>query len=262
MHDEHDEDEDLEEGLSEEDVARIEADYHEAQGDEERYDLALALGDIWLGSDPDLSRAWYEKALAARAGDSEAAAGRAEAFFEEWQFDDAAKGVASAGKGARASFVLGMLADRARDGAAAARHYQAANKLDPERFPVPTRFSAEQIEQAATAALAELPDDARELLEGSSVIIEDFPADELRDDYKSEGLAPTILGLFEGTPPKLLAHDAVPELPPRITLFQTNIERIAADADALRDEIARTLLHEVGHLLGMDEEDLEDAGFE
>ena len=47
-------------------------------------------------------------------------------------------------------------------------------------------------------------------------------------------------------------------LPPRIHLFQRNLERFAVDREELQEEIAVTLYHELGHYLGLDEEELEE----
>ena len=46
------------------------------------------------------------------------------------------------------------------------------------------------------------------------------------------------------------------EFPPRILLFQRNLERYARDEAELRREIARTLHHELAHYLGFGEEDM------
>ena len=45
-------------------------------------------------------------------------------------------------------------------------------------------------------------------------------------------------------------------------LFRKNLERVAGDADELREEIRTTLLHETGHFFGMDEDDLAGVGLE
>ncbi len=259
----HDEDD---EELTEDDVLRIEQDYEKATTPEEKYDLALALGDIWLGTDAEASLAWYEAALDAAAGDPEALSGKAEALFELWRFREAAVACKEAlGKGrdeARAHYVQAMLHERARKGDDARRHYELAHQRDPERFPLPARLSRKAFEQSVGDALKSIPEPVQQMMKDVTVVVEDFPDDELKDSYVSEGLAPTLLGLFEGTPPAERSHNALPALPPRITLYQKNLERVAHDRKTLVEEIANTVLHEVGHVVGMDEDDLEDAGYE
>ena len=50
--------------------------------------------------------------------------------------------------------------------------------------------------------------------------------------------------------------------PSSIALFQRNLERYARDREELLDEIRVTLLHEVGHFLGLDEDQLRDLGLD
>jgi len=70
------------------------------------------------------------------------------------------------------------------------------------------------------------------------------------------------LGLFTGTPLDRQGETGSPvDLPPRILLFQRNLERFSALAGDLQEQITVTLYHELGHYLGMDEESLDDAGF-
>ena len=79
----------------------------------------------------------------------------------------------------------------------------------------------------------------------------------------SEGLSPTILGVFHGTPiDERLATHAGHQETVRITLFQKNLERFARTREELLEEIRITVLHEVGHLLGLDEDELYDRGLD
>ena len=73
---------------------------------------------------------------------------------------------------------------------------------------------------------------------------------------------PELLGLFVGAPNTEASADENAELPPRIFLFQRNLERAAKDRAALREEIRVTLYHEIGHLLGFDEEGVAEMGLE
>jgi predicted Zn-dependent protease with MMP-like domain len=71
------------------------------------------------------------------------------------------------------------------------------------------------------------------------------------------------LGLFTGTGLDQIGQSGAPvDQPPRIMLFQRNLERFSAMAGELREQITVTLYHELGHYLGMDEEDLDGAGFQ
>ncbi|MFN7971134.1 MAG: metallopeptidase family protein [Acidobacteriota bacterium] len=264
MHD-HDEDEE-DAGYTEEDVRKIQEDYEAAKSSEERYDLALALGDIWLGDDAEAALSWYEKAHEEMPDDPEALSGQAEALFEMWEIADAETACRDAlekhGADSRAHYVLAMIQERRGKEADAMRHYKVASKEDPERFFVPPRLTRHAFESAAKDAMREIPGEVLQLLKDTTIVIEDLPSDARIEDFQREGLSPTLLGLFEGTPPLERSHDAPPALPPRITLFQRNVERVSPDRETLVDEIARTVLHEIGHCAGLDEDDLEDAGYE
>lgn len=68
------------------------------------------------------------------------------------------------------------------------------------------------------------------------------------------------LGLFEG--PSAMEEIDAHELP-RIRLFLANLwEWVDGDEEDYRDEVATTFLHELGHFLGWDEDDLEERGLE
>lgn len=75
-------------------------------------------------------------------------------------------------------------------------------------------------------------------------------------DLIAEGFAEDILGLFTGSPHGTELHEDQP-MPAQIILFLSNIWDFAeADADSFREEVRITYLHELGHYLGWDEDDL------
>lgn len=68
------------------------------------------------------------------------------------------------------------------------------------------------------------------------------------------GVDPDLMGLFEG---RAFVDDATDPLPPTVFLFLENIyEESGHDPEIYRDEVRRTLLHEIGHYLGLDEDGL------
>jgi predicted Zn-dependent protease with MMP-like domain len=89
-------------------------------------------------------------------------------------------------------------------------------------------------------------------------VVEDLPSDALLSD-EAPPLDPELLGLFVGTArtERTFAAAGI-ESPPRILLFQRNLERFARDEAELRREIARTLHHELAHYLGFEEEQMAD----
>ena len=109
-------------------------------------------------------------------------------------------------------------------------------------------------------ALGLVPAEFRLYLEGVSVVIEDWPADELLDDLgvpEDE----TLYGLYSGhalTEGPRQSGD----LPPRITLYRGPLRSDCEDEDGLRDEIATTVIHEIAHHFGIGEARLEELGWD
>jgi predicted Zn-dependent protease with MMP-like domain len=73
---------------------------------------------------------------------------------------------------------------------------------------------------------------------------------------QADGIDADLLGLFVGLPFPEAESGAV-DVPPQIYLFLRNLwDEVDGDIDTLRDEIRTTYLHELGHYLGLEEEDL------
>ncbi|TMD93562.1 MAG: metallopeptidase family protein [Chloroflexi bacterium] len=99
--------------------------------------------------------------------------------------------------------------------------------------------SMAQFEAAAQAAVDSIPDEFKPYLQNTIFIIE-------------EGSKEGLMGLYEGAT-ALGAGEGMPE---RVTLFKRSHELAADSMDALVEEVRRTILHEVGHHFGMEEDDL------
>lgn len=115
--------------------------------------------------------------------------------------------------------------------------------------------------------LAELPALAKATLDEIPLIVEDYPSPAIR---KAEGLRyrDELCGYFEGVPkPEQSISDGY-SLPNRIYVFREGNVALATDeqghvdaAELLR-QIRITVLHEIGHFLGMSEEDLAELGYD
>ena len=108
-------------------------------------------------------------------------------------------------------------------------------------------------------ALALIPAEFRPHLEGVPILIEDWAPDDLLDALgvpEDE----TIYGLYSG---RALTEgpDESGDLPPRITLYRGPLLEDCRDDAELRHEIATTLLHEIAHRFGIDEDRLEELGW-
>jgi predicted Zn-dependent protease with MMP-like domain len=108
-------------------------------------------------------------------------------------------------------------------------------------------------------AIEELPDEFRNKLENVAVIIEDRPSAELleRMDVMPED---TLFGLYEGTPLTERGFEA-PLFPDRIWIFQKPIEDESDSEEDIKEEIKITVVHEVAHFFGMDDDYLEELGY-
>ena len=95
-----------------------------------------------------------------------------------------------------------------------------------------------------------------EAIEQVAVVAEDEPDQRQRDETER---ADELLGLYEGTPLTEWAADQV-LLPPRITIFRRAIEGLSASPATQREEIRRTVKHEIAHHLGYSDEDLRRLG--
>jgi predicted Zn-dependent protease with MMP-like domain len=104
-------------------------------------------------------------------------------------------------------------------------------------------------EQHVERAVASLPAELRAAIRNIEITVEDEHPDD-----------PDVFGLYEGVPlPE--RGDWAGELPDRIRIFRLPLQESFPDAVELEEEIRVTVLHELGHYFGMDEDRLDDLGF-
>ena len=108
------------------------------------------------------------------------------------------------------------------------------------------------------ATLAELPAPLREKARALPVTFERAP----NAAHRRDGILADTLGLFVGSEFAYAETTALP-LPPQIILFLANLwDQAEADEEIFREEVRTTFMHELGHYLGLDEEDLFERGLE
>ena len=108
-----------------------------------------------------------------------------------------------------------------------------------------------RFEEHVRAALDSLPPDLAGALRNMAVVVEpENPED------------PDLFGLYEGTPlPE--RGDEAGSLPDRIVIYRLPLEdEFGHDPAALEREIRITVLHELGHYFGLDEDRLAELGYE
>ncbi len=149
----------------------------------------------------------------------------------------------------------GLVVEKLGDDPAARRAFERAHELAPEDFLLPVPISVKDAERIAVRTLAELPDDFRDAIRDVPVIVDDFPSREFV--HENPALGPQVLGLFTGN-----THNEHNPVPTAIMIFRKNLEKVVGDREELEVEIRKTLLHEIGHYLGLDEEDLRERGLE
>lgn len=114
-----------------------------------------------------------------------------------------------------------------------------------------------QFEQAVDRALESLPAEFQQLLDNVAIFIADRPSPALRRELGMSA-DETMLGLYEGVPQteRTSSYDLV--TPDRITLFQRAIEECCDTEAEVAEQIRRTILHEVGHHFGIDDDRLDE----
>ena len=189
--------------------------------------------------------------------DREARRERGVALFELCRFEEAKADLVvlvADQPDAWAEHYLGLIAERQGNEGVAAQHFGRATQLDPDSFRPAANAAPDLFAQVVQEEVARLPVEIRRGLEKSAFAVEDLPRE---SDLKTVDppLSPGILGLFK--PP---ADSSARDGKPAIILYRRNLARAARSDDELRREVRDTLLHEVGHLNGEDDDQLRERG--
>ncbi|MFP3941814.1 MAG: metallopeptidase family protein [Thermoanaerobaculia bacterium] len=119
-------------------------------------------------------------------------------------------------------------------------------------------FSTDEVEELVAQALDVLPGQFAELLDNVVVLVEEEPSAE---DLESVGMDPEdpdageLFGLYQGVPltDRDTYYDALPD---RVVIYAGPIRRCCTSRREAVDEIKKTVVHELGHFFGMEEDQM------
>lgn len=113
-----------------------------------------------------------------------------------------------------------------------------------------------RFERIVGEALDQLPDWVAGEIDNLRVIVEEYPTPEQDPDRTG------LLGLYEGVSLLERGVDYYATMPDTITVFMGPHLDLGLNREGLRDEITKTVLHEIAHHLGIDDERLHDLGYD
>ncbi len=128
------------------------------------------------------------------------------------------------------------------------------------------RMRRKEFERQVLSAYQQLPESALATLDEGNIdiVVEDRPGPEaegaMSDVHDAHHAHSTVLGLYVGVP-LVERYDGQPPLPDCIYIYRRPILEVCDSYDAVVEEIRVTLLHEIGHYLGLSEQDLERLGY-
>lgn len=108
-------------------------------------------------------------------------------------------------------------------------------------------------------AMDSLPERFRTRIHNVAVLVEDLPPQtpSRKRPRSLDRPRRLVLGVFHGVPLTRKSFFELPMGPDYIVLYQKNIEAVCSDDREVREQIRRTVIHELGHYFGMDENQLE-----
>lgn len=115
------------------------------------------------------------------------------------------------------------------------------------------RISRREFEQLVEQALGELPQRFAALLDNVAVVVEEEPGDDDLDLLDEGGNE--LLGIYRGVPMTERSYDSI-RLPDQIAIFRGPILRVARTRGEAVHEIRDTVIHELGHYFGLDDEEM------
>jgi len=122
------------------------------------------------------------------------------------------------------------------------------------------RVSKADFERLVARAVEGMPEQFAQFLEEVPIEIRDRPSPAQRRSVDL-GRGEMLLGLYHGRPRTERSVEESGRMPDVIYIFQDSIEAVSDTEDELVEQVRTTVLHEIGHYFGMDEDDLDELGY-
>jgi len=119
------------------------------------------------------------------------------------------------------------------------------------------RVKREHFVKVVEEALDSLPQEFRSRIRNVAVLVEDKPPNQ--PSPQSGQRKRLLLGVFQGVPTTKKSIFDLPSGPDHIVLYQKNIEAVCSSEAEVREQIRLTVIHELGHYFGLDENQLKDV---
>jgi predicted Zn-dependent protease with MMP-like domain len=122
------------------------------------------------------------------------------------------------------------------------------------------RVSKSRFAELVEKALEELPAEFAQFLEEVPIEVRDLPTRQETDSVKLQS-GHLLLGLYRGRPRTVRSVEDSGAMPDVIYIFQDSIQQVCSSEVELIRQVRTTVLHEIGHHFGMNEEDLSRLGY-
>lgn len=122
------------------------------------------------------------------------------------------------------------------------------------------KLSPEAFDRVIEQAISRIPQEIRRYLDNVLITVQPYPSPELLEEL---GFAPDeeLFGVFLGVPLPERSPAEPPLYPDTIHIFQEPLEAFCRTREELIEEIEITIVHEIAHFVGFDDEDLESLGY-
>ena len=121
-----------------------------------------------------------------------------------------------------------------------------------------TQIDEARFEELVAEALDSLPEEFAQAMQNVEVVVQDEPT---RSQLASLPHGHTLFGLYEGHPLTSRGVHYSGVMPDKITIFQGPISRYYRTPEAIREQVRKTVIHEIAHHFGIDDPRLRELGW-